>query len=722
MFSSPYAKKALARSIKIAILSSFTSVSLNVLAIEAQQDSSILAEQANKTQQLQTITLQATQENSSSENSKSYTHHQAKTATKLDLALRETPQNVKVYTKEYLDDRNITSFQSLMNNITGVTASRTDERQNNYARGFAVDYYLIDGLPSTMSLGEGDLDLSIFDRVEVVKGANGLMTGAGNPAMGLNMIRKHADSKELTGTLQASGGSWDNYSSSIDLSSGLNEDGSFRGRVFVKHSDEDSFMDHYEKSRNIAYVALDYDVTDSTSFSLAATYQELERNGIRWGGMPAFYTDGTKTHFDRDLTVTSDWTYWNIDTQAVFASLKQNLFNDINLNVAYAYRRDDKDTALLYFGGKVDKATGLGNIKASTYSSRATTEENNVDVYVNMPFSIANREQEILIGGSWNRNELLKSYYGNPVIDNYILDFNDLDTSVVGSISTTNRLSPYQTTQSGAYVAGKFSLLDRLKMVAGARLSNWEYEIETGTGSREFKDELTPYIGFVYDVLPEHSLYASYTDIFKPQNNRTPTGDYLDPILGKNYETGFKSEFFDGRLNTALSIFRIEQSNVAEKIDGQFVETSKTEQAYRAVDGVVSKGFEFEVDGEISEQWAVNLGIANFEAKDAKGTKVNTDNARTMANLFVKYMQNQWNAGIGLNYRSQVTSGTGATKIEQGDIVLASAMLGYQVDPNIKVQLNIDNLFDKTYYEGIGANRMNYGAPRNATLSVQYKF
>ena len=721
MFNSGYAKKTLALSIKFAILSSFTSVSLNTFAVETQGNSSVRSEQEKQPQQLQTISLQATQDNNSSENSKSYTFNQAKTATKLDLSLRETPQNVKVYTREYLDDRNISSFQSLMNNITGVTASRTDERQNNYARGFAVDYYLIDGLPSTSSLGEGDLDLDIFDRVEVVKGANGLMTGAGNPAMGLNMIRKHADSKQLTGKLQASGGSWDNYSSSVDLSSGLNEDGSLRGRVFVKHSDEDSFMDHYEKSRNVAYAALDYDVTDSTSLSLAATYQELERNGIRWGGMPAFYTDGTKTHFDRDLTVTSDWTYCNIDTQAVFASIKQNLFNDANLNIAYSYRRDDKDSALLYFGGKVDKATNLGNIKASTYASRATTEENNVDVYVNMPFSIANREQEIIVGGSWNRNELVKSYYGNPIIDNYTLDFDHLDTSVEGSISSTNRLLPYQTTQSGAYVAGKFNLLDRLKMVAGARLSNWEYEIEGGKGNREFKDEVTPYIGFIYDVLPEHAVYASYTDIFKPQNNRTQTGDYLDPIVGKNYETGIKSEFFDGRLNTAFSIFRIEQANVAEKIDGQFVENT-TEQAYRAVDGVVSKGFEFEVDGEINEQWAVNFGIANFEAKDAKGSKVNTDNARTMANLFVKYMQNQWNAGLGLNYRSKVSSGTGAAEIEQGEIVLASAMLGYQVDPNIKVQLNIDNLFDKEYYEGIGANRMNYGAPRNATLSVQYKF
>ena len=118
------------------------------------------------------------------EGSESYTASSASTATKLNLSLRDTPQAVKVYTREYLDDRNIDSLQELMSTVTGVTASRTDERNRYYARGFEVDYTLIDGLPSMLNLSEGDMDLSIFDRVEVVKGANGLMTGAGNPAIG----------------------------------------------------------------------------------------------------------------------------------------------------------------------------------------------------------------------------------------------------------------------------------------------------------------------------------------------------------------------------------------------------------------------------------------------------------------------------------------------------------------------------------------------------------
>ena len=229
MFKMPAsAKKPLYVAMQLAFLSSTTLFSLAHAEVEAPTESTT-AESA----QLPTITLIADNKTAVTENTGSYTTSSTNTATKLNLSLRETPQTVKVYTREYLDDRNIDSFQDLLNNITGVSTVRTDERQRAYARGFELDYYLVDGLPSTLTLGAGDPDLSIYDRVEVVKGANGLMTGAGNPAMGLNMIRKHANAKEFTGKVDASVGSWDSYSSSADLSAPLNSDGSLRGRVFV---------------------------------------------------------------------------------------------------------------------------------------------------------------------------------------------------------------------------------------------------------------------------------------------------------------------------------------------------------------------------------------------------------------------------------------------------------------------------------------------------------
>ena len=213
---------------------------------------------SNEAAQLATITVKAEQsDQATTEGTGSYTAKSTNTATKFDLSLRDTPQAVKVYTREYLDDRNIDSFQDFMSNVTGVTVSRTDERQSYFARGFQVDYHLIDGMPSTSSLAEGDLDLGIYDRVEVVKGANGLNSGAGNPSMGINMVRKRANAKEFTGNVNASVGSWNRYTSSADLSNALNADGSLRGRVYIKYSDEDSFMDFFSRERNIFYGAFD---------------------------------------------------------------------------------------------------------------------------------------------------------------------------------------------------------------------------------------------------------------------------------------------------------------------------------------------------------------------------------------------------------------------------------------------------------------------------------
>ncbi len=202
-------------------------------------------------------------------------------------------------------------------------------------------------------------DLSMYDRVELVKGANGLMTGAGNPAIAINMIRKHANAKELTGTLSSSYGSWNAWNSMADISAPLNADGTVRGRVVVKHESTDSFADLYEKENNLFYGVLDADLTDSTYLSVGASYQELDRSGIKWGGLPAFYNDGSLTDFDRDLTVTSDWTYWNTNTTTAFAQFKQKLFNDITLNVNYDYREIDAETALLYLWSESVDKTGF---------------------------------------------------------------------------------------------------------------------------------------------------------------------------------------------------------------------------------------------------------------------------------------------------------------------------------------------------------------------------
>lgn len=662
-------------------------------------------------------------ENGLTEGTNSYTTKSMSTATKLNLSAKQTPQSVLVFTRQKLDDQNITSYQELLAKTPGVTLNQWDERVYPTARGFDLDYYLFDGIPTyAINDDADDPDLAIYDRVEIVKGANGLTTGAGNPAMGMNFIRKHANSKDLTGTVDLSAGSWNNYSSLVDVQSALNKKGNIRARLVAKHQDKESYMDNYEKSTDVIYGVVDMDLTDTTFASIGASVEDIDRSGIRWGGMPAFYSDGTRATFDNSKTLSDDWTAWNIKTTNYYADLKQYFLNDASINLSLSRKEIDADGNLAYFGGTVDKTTGnpvIGPNDFGLYGYGFTNrrEENNIDLYTSIPFEVAKLNQEIIIGTMYNKSEKVKNNYTSS-INWTTFNFNQISiTEPTYTASYPGGLE--ETTQKGTYLAGKISLMEDLKLISGLRVSDWEYKNENNTKNREFNNELTPYAGLIYDLNKNHSVYTSYTSIFKPQDKKSSSGDYLDPVEGNNYEVGLKSEYFEGDLNTSLTLFRIEQDGVGEDTGNV---NGSLESVYEAKDGVVSKGFEIGTSGKVTDNFSLDFGLANFEAKNADGSKFNTNSSRTTANLFGKYTLNDYRFGGGLNYKSKYYTDTSYGRITQDAFITTDLMAGYKVNKNLDLQLNVNNIFDKEYYSGIGVNSMVYGDPRNATLGMKYTF
>lgn len=158
------------------------------------------------------------------------------------------------------------------------------------------------------------------------------------------------------------------------------------------------------------------------------------------------------------------------------------------------------------------------------------------------------------------------------------------------------------------YAATRVTLADPLHLILGARYTNWR--VDTLTYSME-KNHTTPYAGLVFDINDNWSTYASYTSIFQPQNDRDSSGKYLAPITGNNYELGLKSDWMNSRLTTTLAIFRIEQDNVAQST-GTPIPGSNGETAYKAVDGTVSKGVEFELNGAITDNWQLTFGATLY--------------------------------------------------------------------------------------------------------------
>jgi len=231
----------------------------------------------------------------------------------------------------------------------------------------------------------------------------------------------------------------------------------------------------------------------------------------------------------------------------------------------------------------------------------------------------------------------------------------------------------------------------------------------------------------VYDINDTWSAYASYTSIFQPQTKRTGDGQYLSPITGKNYETGLKSDWMNGRLTTTFAVFRIEQDNVGEA-NGNTMVDGTSEQAYTATKGAVSKGAEFEINGAVTDNLKVTFGATRYVARDSEG-RFNSRMPQTQFKLFSRYqlpILPELTVGGGVNWQNRtfqdVTGADGeTTRVYTGSYPLANLFARYQVSKQLAVQANVENLFDREYYSWLSDYAV-YGEPRSYSVSLSYAF
>lgn len=663
------------------------------------------------------------------EDTDSYTIDSMNTATKLNLSIKDTPQSVVVITNQKIEDNNWESIDDIVSNIAGIQPSKYDtDRTYIMARGFEIDYYQIDGMPTSYT-GYQQQDLSIYDRVEIVKGANGLMTGAGNPAAAINLVRKHANSKKLTGDITLKAGSWDRYKGSIDITTPLNEAKTVRARIVASYADEESYKDYYSKETSVLYGVIDADISDNTRLSLGASYQENRPEGTTWGGVPAYFSDGSSTSFHPEDSFTPDWTYGKTKTKSAFASFEHYFNNDIKINANYTHMEYDAHLKMALMTGYShfpDSTTGIDPTSDFLSNSFTQTDTDVLDIYTSIPFELANKNHEIIAGIMYHKkNEDNFSKSALSSIDTSSNSVFSWDSDVKEpSWNKKSRTGEKTTKQESAYIVGRFSLSDDLKLIAGSRLTTYKYNNKLSNYDYKYDNEVTPYAGVVYNLDENHSVYASYTDIFKAQDYKDKGGNYLDPKEGKSYEAGIKGEYFDGALNASLAVFRIEQDNVAQSAGTN----SSGETYYTLEEGVTSKGVEFDLSGAINENWNMSFGISHYEAKNSDDEKVSTTVPRTQFLLSSTYKTGSLTFGGSVKWQSKlyddVTNPIGdSDRLQQDSFYLVNAMARYNFTKNLSAQLNINNLFDKEYYSNIVYDAQYvYGEPRNTTLTLKYTF
>jgi outer membrane receptor for ferric coprogen and ferric-rhodotorulic acid len=669
-----------------------------------------------------------------SEHTGEYLVNKMNTATRLGLSVKDTPQSVSVITRQLIDDFELETITDVVNLATGVSAKANDSSRFNYsARGFAINNLQIDGVPTTWesgySAGETMTDTVLYDRVEIVRGATGLITGAGDPSAAINLVRKRADSREFDGQATLTAGSWDKYQGTVDISTPLNEAATVRGRLVGSYHDSRSYVDLLEDERQVFMGTIAADLTDQTLLNVGVSYQDHNPTSSTWGGLPVWFSDGSRTDWSRSKTTGADWTRWGSEVTNYYANLEHTFDSGAMVYAAYSKSVNEGDLRLLYLSGSPDRNTGLGMSSSPSWYDNEREQEN-IDIYGNIPFELFGQGHEVTLGlmhsdqdfVAKRRDALTSSAVGNF----YDWDGSYPEPSWGGKRTYVTR----DTKQTGLYAVTRLSLADPLKLILGSRVTDWEVTGMNWDGSMyefEHDDEITPYAGLIYDINETYSSYVSYTEIFQPQNLQDKNGDFLEPVEGKNYEAGIKASFMDDRLSTTLSVFRIEQDNLGQ-VDPDNLVPGTTNQAYDPAEGATSKGFEFEVNGALTENWNILLGWSQFKAEDANGDAVNTEHPRRTATFYTTYRIQDLTLGGGLNWESSnytiATNPVGnPDKLKQDSFALVNLMARYQISPSLQAQLNLNNVFDEEYYSQIGFySQLAYGAPRNVTASLRYDF
>jgi outer membrane receptor for ferric coprogen and ferric-rhodotorulic acid len=664
----------------------------------------------------------------------SYAPKEASVAGKSPAPLIEIPQSVSVVTRQQIEDRNLFTIGEAVQTVAGVTVMPFDGTNPDYrARGFVLDY-AYDGIPSTFSSGVPEFDLVIYERLEVLRGPTGLFRGSGSPGGTINLIRKRGRSEfGVSGAL--SGGSWNNYRGELDIGGPVDEAGRLRVRAVAALHDRDFFQAKSHTRKMIAYGAVDYDLTSSTTIGGSVSYQDTVAD-TPMNGQPAYglRANGTRhpltdqfLNFPRSFQHLPSWNRFAETTTEYAGEITQQLGN-----WSLVVRALHRDIPRAWEDAFIQPGTGVDpDTLTAVYVNRRSRGVNGktaVDAYATGPFTLFGREHELAVGYSWDKRTT--SFLSRTQISQGRYSIFNADAVPIAPGAFTSG-SETDLQQSGFHAQLRLRPFEGFTLVGGARISDYTNKTrgiapspvtDFRTGART-RGQITPSVGAVYYLTDNVTIYASYSDIFNPQTQLRRDGSVIDPRIGQQYEGGLKGRFFDGQLNASAAIFRSKDKNraLADTANpGFFVQAGE----------VSIEGFEFEVTGRPLPGLDLVASYTNTKTEYEVGTAAQTgavfdlNTPRHQYKFYARYEPEALGGAFGavsVNGQSGVVAGGVAGVREQGAFAVAGAQLGWRFSDKLRAFVSVNNLFDKVYYQRVGSiNTYNfYGEPRSFLLTLR---
>lgn len=646
-------------------------------------------------------------------------------ATRTDTPLREVPQTVVVVPREVLEDAGATRVDTALD-LAGVG------RANNFAglglteftvRGFSTGEYYRNGFPINRGYPNSP-DIVSIERIEVLKGPSAFLYGRGDPGGTFNIVSKQplAERSLAIGTQF---GSFNQKRTTFDATGALSEDGTVLARVTGAFEDNGSFRDFVSSDRYYLAPVIAWKATPDTTITLEGEFTSAGQTFDR-GIVP----------LNGSLRAVPRSRYIGEPSLAPFRN--ENALGQLRIE-----HRFDQDWVLTagaqYLGGGIaGNAVQTVGVLTDGRTLRRTFDRrdlgwSDLDIQVNLAgkFQTGFLRHTLLMGLEYDtyryREEINRS---NPNVNPFSLDLlNPRYGQALPALTVPGSNLLERTESYAGYIQDQIDITPRLHALVGVRVE------DIGLVSTSFVNDrttslqgiaATPRFGLTYDLLDSLSVYGSYARSFRPNTGVDRSGRPFAFQDGEGYEVGAKLDLFEGRMSATAALFTITRSNV--------LTTDPADQNFSIAAGEVrSRGFDLSVAGYLTPGWRV---IGTYTYVDAAVTRDNTipvgaplanipENAFALQSVYEFQGGDLRGLGLGagVNFVGARASGTAVSTFELPQYAIFNLISYYKITKDVRIYLNVDNLFDEIYYDRAWQNRYaTPGYPRTILGGVSARF
>jgi iron complex outermembrane recepter protein len=681
------------------------------------------------------------------EDNPSYNRPDSTTATKTDTPIMETPYSISVVPRQVLKDKQVIRVEDAITSVAGVQSSWTNGGTSDVfiMRGFANTNLYRDGflIPSALGGGTSKNQVANLDRIEVLKGAGSILYGRSEPGGVINMVTKRPQAIAYN-AIEQQFGSYGLFRTTVDSTGKLTKDDTLLYRVNASYESAGSYRDFVKTNDFFIAPSLTWNVSDKTQVNVDAQYEHLDNTAD--SGIPPMGTRPAPVPINRQ--VGDPLNNKNVGDRTYIGANWSHAFNDqwklthrFGAEFLHLYQSD-----FTFFFGQPDEQGNLINNDPDFNGNRGfnngITHQQNYYTTLNLTgkFNTSVLEHSTL----WGFDYFVIDNQGSgaccsayPEGENFNIFYPTYQTARNPGASDFIPNSKFNQEWYGLYFQDQIKFPFNVYGNVGVRYDNatsTQY-LTDGDLVRTVDTHFSPRGGLLWRPVNWLSVFGNYSTNFGPSNNQfnAPGQQVLPPTLANQWETGLKTEFFNGRLTSSFTYFDLTKTNVAV--------SDPTNPTVQIASGKQeSRGYEFEVAGEILPGWRtvaaytildyakIKVGFNGGVDDDSGNRMYNTP--RNYGSLWTTYdFQNAALHGLKIGggvIGATKSQGTNDNSFQLPGYMTMNLMTSYGLKvagKQVTLQLNANNLLDKTYYNGTNTGSMiGVAAPRNFMGSVKLEF